>query len=301
MAQGLCLKAAEPGHAMWVYRTEALLPDGPARSELFEFCEKRHITDLFWATHYEHRGSVLTVAREKDLHAFLKAASVHGLRIHALSGDPSHVLAANHDRVLAQVDAAVEFNHAAPEDERLAGLHFDIEPHGLPQWKLATQEEKCGLLTQFVEVNVKACERLRSRAPHMLYGTDITFWFDKANEDGTPAYPVTFRGATKDATKHLLDVADNVGIMSYRDHAEGKNGIVSLVTRTITYADTARGRAYVGVKMAHIGPPAEGFYGQTEAAMQEALKPVAEAFGTHRGYAGLAYFMYEAYREMPAR
>lgn len=293
--------AAEAGDAMWVYKTEPLLVEGQERAELFSFCEARHISDLFWSVHYQRQGRAQGIARAPELHAFIKAASVHGLRIHALTGDPSHALTQNHDRVLERVDATIEFNHASPEDERLTGLHFDIEPHGLPQWKKSTMEEKSALLTQFVEVNMKACERLRSRAPRMLYGADITFWFDKTNPDGEPTYPVTFKGVTKDATKHLLDVADNVGIMSYRNTAEGKNGIISLVTKTITYADTAKGRAYVGVKMADIGPPMEGFYGQTEAAMQEALKPLGQAFAGHRGYAGIAYFMYGAYREMPAK
>lgn len=300
----LCLSmasAAEPTNAMWVYKTEALLADNAERAELFTFCEQRNITDLFWSVHYQRQGRAQGIARAAELHAFIKAASACGLKIHALGGDPSHTLSQNHPRVMERVDATIEFNHATPEDERLAGLHFDIEPHGLPQWKKATLEEKCALLTQFVEINVKACERLRSKAPNMLYGADITFWFDKASPEGEPSYPVTFKGVTKDATKHLLDVADNVGIMSYRNTAEGKNGIISLVTKTITYADAAKGRAYVGVKMADIGPPMEGFYGQTEAAMQEALKPVREAFAGHRGYAGIAYFMYGAYREMPVK
>ena len=33
--------------------------------------------------------------------------------------------------------------------------------------------------------------------------------------------------------------------------------------------------------------------------MMQALLPVEEAFALHRGYAGLAFFMYEAFRAMP--
>lgn len=293
--------SAHAGDAMWVYKTEPLMAEGPERAELFDFCEARHITDLFWATHYQGHGRTMEIGRAAELHAFIKAATAHGLRIHALSGDPSHALTRNHDRVLQRVDASVEFNHAAPEDERLAGVHFDIEPHGLPEWKAASLDEKCVLLTQYVEVNIKACDRLRSLGAKMQYGADITFWFDKTQPGGEPTYPVTIKGVTKDATKHLLDVVDNVGIMSYRNTAVGKNGIVDLVTKTITFADTAKGKAYVGVKMADIGPPMEGFFGQTEAAMKEALKPVTQAFEGHRGFAGFAWFMYGAYRKMPEK
>ena len=303
LALPLSASATEPAartSAMWVYKTEALMADPAARTELFAFCHARAITDLFWATHYAGTGTALVIDPAPELHAFLREASAHGLRLHALSGDPSHVLPAHHERVLARVDATIDFNNAAPANERFAGVHFDIEPHGLPAWKNAATAEKCELLTQLVEVNAKAVARLKSRASDMLYGADITFWFDKANADGSPVYPVTFRGVTKDATKHLLDLADNVGIMSYRDKATGPNGIVSLVEKTIRYADTVKGKAYVGIKMAPIGPAMEGFYGQTEQAMLKALEPIQAAFANDRGYAGLAFFMYGAYREMKA-
>ena len=297
----VCIQAlgGEPSHAMWVYHTEALQPDSPTRTELFTFCEARHITDLFWSVHYQPTAGALEIANAAGLRGFIKAATAHGLKIHVLSGDPSHALPKNWDKVIQRVEATAAFNHGAPIDERIAGIHFDIEPHGLPEWKSAMDSEKAALLTQFVEVNAKACERLRSLDSAMLYGVDITFWFDKTKPDGSPFYPVTYHGVTKDATKHLLDFADNVGIMSYRNSAEGKNGIIDLVTKTIAYADTAKGKAYVGVKMANIGPAMEGFFGQSEAAMQQALKPIGQAFSEHRGYAGLAYFMYEAYRVMP--
>ncbi len=296
---GLGLPLAAAGtSAMWVYKTEALIADPAAPAELFTFCKARQITDLFWDTHYAGAEGALVIDHAAELHAFLRQAHAHGLRLHALSGDPSYVLPSHQERALARLDATIEFNDAAPIEERFAGVHFDIEPHGLPAWKKATTAEKCELLTQMVEVNAKAIERLHSRAPGMLYGADVTFWFDKANADGSPVYPVTFRGVTKDATKHLLDLADNVGIMSYRNKADGPNGILSLVERTIHYADTTTGRAYVGIKMANIGPPMEGFYGQTEAAMLKALEPIQTMFANDRGYAGLAFFMYGAYRQM---
>ncbi len=284
--------------AMWVYKTEALMADPAAGKELFAFCEARHIEVLFWATHYAGKGKELNIEPAAETRAFLREAHKHGLKLHALSGDPSHVLPAKYDRVVARVDATVNFNEAGAGEERFDGIHFDIEPHGLPAWKTASQEEKCALLTQLVEVNALAVERLKKRAPAMQYGADVTFWFDKEKPDGSPAYPVTFHGKTKDATKHLLDLGDNVGIMSYRDHATGPNGLVPLTQQTVRYANTAHGKAYVGVKMAKIGPSFEGFYGQTETAMLKALEPVEATYGKDHGYAGLAFFMYEAYRVM---
>ena len=300
----LCLTSArlEAGAAMWVYKTGKVMQSKDEQSALFEFCQQRDITDLFWQVNFApNKGGGCELGDQEATRAFLREAHQHQLKIHALAGDPMHTLTANHAKVLARVDELVRFNAAGEADERFAGLHLDIEPHGLPQWKEADNAGKCALLAQFVEVNAKAEQRLHAAAPEVIFGTDIVFWLDKVKEDGSAAYPVKHRGVVKDAAKHLLDFVDHVGIMSYRDHVEGKNGILSLVMKTIEYADTAKGKAYVGVKMADIGPSSEGYFGRSEEEMQADLKKVAEVCGPHRGYAGIAYFMYEAYRAMPAK
>jgi len=293
--------SSPPMRAMWVYRTEPLMESAREQKTLFEFCAKRGITDLFWQCHYENaQNGVRTLRDQAPTRAFLHAAHARALRIHALGGDPSHTLTKNHIRVLAMVDALLAFNEAAGgDDERFDGVHLDIEPHALPQWKTADQAAKCGLLTQLVDIHTKAAARLHDADARLAYGADVVFWLDKTNPDGSPALPVLHHGVTKDAAKHLLDVVDNVGIMSYRNTSGGRNGIIALVKKTIAYADTARSRAFVGVKMADMGPRMETFFGQTEEQMMAELKPIDDTFRPHRGYAGLAFFMWEAFKEMP--
>lgn len=285
---------------MWVYETAALLASPSAQERLFEFCAPRQITDLFWQTHITRsaKDARYVLQEAEKLRPFLKAAQAHGLRVHALGGDQEDTFAANHPKVLARVDAFLAFNQQSPPDGRFAGLHLDVEPHALRSWKTANDEEKTSLLTQMVELHAKVAAKLRKEAPGTLYGVDIVFWLDKTMPDGTPVYPVTFQGITKDPTQHLLDLVDHVGIMSYRNKAEEKNGIIPLTQRSITSADHARGRAYVGVKMADIGPKNESFFGQSEAAMNAELQKIDEAYRGHRGYAGIAFFMYSAYQRM---
>lgn len=300
--------AAEPSgmtHAMWVYETDAIVADAEAQSELFAFCAQRRIVDLFWQTRFspvsaEERFGPLFIPDAEALRRFIRAASGQGLRIHALSGDPSFTLPEKHERAIFRVDATLAFNRDAEPSERFSGVHFDIEPHGLKEWKGASLATKCQLLAHLVDVSVKMAERIRRESPGLVFGADVTWWFDKLNPDGTVAYPVTFRGVTKDATKHLLDVADNIGIMSYRNTVEGRNGIISLVSQTLSYASQVGSRAFVGVKMAGIGPPAESFFGSTESEMNAALQPLLHAYVEQPGFAGIAYFMYEAYRLMPS-
>lgn len=288
--------------AMWVYETPELLSSGASRKELIEFCQPRGITDLFLQSHVVAGKAAQTyeVTDAAKLRNLLRELTAAGLRAHALLGDPAHTLRDHHDRVLARIDALLEFNRAGTPAERFSGIHLDVEPHGLPEWKSADEARKCDLLTQFVELNARVVDRLHERAPETVLGVDIAFWLDKTKPDGSPALPVTFRGLTTDATRHLLGFVDHLGIMSYRGRTEGPNGMIALVARSVASADElGKGRVFVGVKMAEIGPANESFYGRTEAEMNIELDKVDATYGSHRGYAGLAYFMYGAYRTMP--
>jgi len=293
--------ATPPTRVMWVYETPELLRSQPARAELIEFCKPREITDLFLQVHFvgKTKDEPLTIEGAAELKTLLREAKANGLRVHALAGDPGDTLRRNHERVLRRVEALAVFNESAPPEERFAGVHFDIEPHALREWAKASDSEKAELLTQLVEVNAKVVERLHARAPGVIYGADITFWFDKTKPDGTPVFPVTFCGVTADPTQHLLGLADHLALMSYRGAAEGKNGLIGIVARSIAAADAAKGRVFVGVKMAKIGPGNESFYGRTEQEMMTELRKVDAAYSEHPGYAGIAYFMYGAFKAMP--
>jgi hypothetical protein len=290
---------ATESRGMWVYKTDAITASAEACDSLFDFCAKRHITDLFWQVHFARMDDGSRVLKNAVVtRAFLQRAHARSLRIHALFGDPSHALKAKHGIVFASADGVIAFHKDVPAESRFDGLHLDIEPHGLPQWRKADLTLKCDLLSQFVEVHHQTATRIHAADAKLVYGVDIVFWLDKTKPEGGEAYPVTFEGITKDAAKHLLDVVDQVAIMSYRDTAEGRNGIIALVAKTIAYADTQRAKVFVGVKMADIGSKMETFYGQTEEQMMTALQPVDETYRSQPGYAGLAFFMYEAFKTM---
>jgi len=294
--------AAEPKCGMWVYKTKAIVSSQVEQAQLFAFCQERQITDLFWQVHFDKMliGSAKLEAGIADA-LFLKAAHAHKLRLHALMGDPSHTLSAKHERVLACVDALISYNEKNTPEARFDGLHLDIEPHGLAEWKKADLFAKCRLITQFVEVHAKVAKRMDAAAAGLVFGTDIVFWLDKLNAEGTPMYPILHGGVIQDPVKHLFGIVDHVAIMSYRGTVEGRNGSIALVERTIDHADVTSAEVFVGVKMAKIGPAMESYFGRTEAEMQADLQRVESVYRPHASYAGIAYFMHEAFKVMPQR
>lgn len=297
-------ETAAPAGAMWVYETKALLMNAAERAQLVTFSRAHGITEIFLQIHYA-RGtdpqgkysSTVPAADDLALRKLLREAHRAGLHVHALSGDPSYALRDKHDPPLAHVDAVLTFNAAASAGERFDGIHFDIEPHGLPAWKTSTDAERTAILQQFVEVNARAAARLR-HDPYVVFGVDLPFWFDKPSDDGSTRWPVTLNSHTQDATKHLCDLADNVALMSYRNTAEGKNSLIALTGQTVKNAATRRAKVFVGVKMADIGPRMETFFGRTAKEMDAETTKVMSAFSKERAFGGIAYFHYRAFREM---
>jgi hypothetical protein len=284
--------------AMWVYQTDALVESPADVTELIGFCRQRRIADLFWATHFPRveKGSAETrIPDSAALRRFLSEARAAHIKVHALAGDPSDILPENRARAVGRIDAVVRFNQTGPA---FAGIHLDIEPHAQPSWKMSSAAERSALLTQMVEVHAAGARRLHELAPGLVYGADVVFWLGKKDADGSAAYPVRLEGVEADAEVHLLGLVDHLALMSYRGFAEGRNGVIELVRGTMARADHGRAKVFVGLKMASIGPPLEGFHGRSEAEMQQAVAAIEGAFGEHANYAGVAYFMYSAYREM---
>lgn len=284
---------------MWVYQTAEIAASPQEQVRLFSFCRERGITDLFWQVHFSKAEAPVCQLENAAAHrAFLLEAHAHSLRVHALTGDPSHTRTSKHGRVLALVEALLNFNGVSDADSRFDGLHLDIEPHGLPEWKAAGKALRCDLLGQFVEVHRVVAERLRREKDPILLGTDVVFWLNKIGPDGVLEYPVVVGSLKRDPMSFILDLVDLVAIMSYRDTTEGRNGIVAIVAETIRQADATNAKVYVGVKVAPIGSAKESYFGRSESDMWSELQRVEETYRPHPCYAGIAFFHYESFREM---
>jgi hypothetical protein len=154
------------------------------------------------------------------------------------------------------------------------------------------------MLGRLVEIHARGAQKLHERNPALIYGGDFVFWLGKTKADGTPAYSVTYQGVTKDPEAHLLDVMDEFALMSYRGFAEGRNGIIDLVSRTVERAGPSHARVFVGIKVAPIGPPLETFYGRGEKELERAVTAINDRFAADHNFEGVAYFHYSAFRTL---
>lgn len=109
--------------AAWLEHPEALVANARARG----------ITRLSITVPVE--GGL--VAEPEPLARFISLARRSGIAVHAVEGDPHMVEAAGLRRALERARALRTFQRQAPEDGRLAGVEYDIEPYSLPGWSKA--------------------------------------------------------------------------------------------------------------------------------------------------------------------
>ncbi len=218
------LEPRPPARAMWVWDPEGV-PD------LFDFCREKGISELF----IQYSPSM---APER-LRALLRQAHAAGILVHALDGYPEAALPANHDDVLSTVRKIIAFNDASPPGARFYGIHLDNEPYLLLGHDSSYKET---ILRGYLDLNRKIQALLRESHGQLVYGVDVPFWF------GNESMNVTFQGHRKDVISHLLPLVDNIGIMDYRNRAEGSDGLIEHARAEIAAASRAGKRVYIGVE-----------------------------------------------------
>ena len=237
--------------AMWVWHSERLLLETDYRQDFFEFCHQYGVNEIFLQLLYyfenELTDEVKCIIRHPaELRNFIKSSRDKGILIHALDGYPDFALRKYHPQVLAQVQALIDFNRKSTDEEKFFGIHLDNEPYLLLGFEGPSSET---ILLQFLDLNRAVMDILAENTSGMVYGIDIPFWFDEAKDaKGQLKYSVTYNGQTKNVAHHLIDIVDNVGIMDYRNFAQGLDGIINHGHGEIDYANAIGKRIYLGVE-----------------------------------------------------
>lgn len=237
----LARSAQETRRATWIWDPTPLFASREEREALFQFARRKGLNVFFVQVQCDYREEeqkqVCRLSREEQFRHFIRDAHERGIAVHALDGYSHHVLPPWQPKVLAQVQAILDYNARVFPQERFDGIHHDNEPYLLPAFGGKVGEK---LLLHFLDLTY-ACQQLVARAPQKItYGVDIPFWYDTVE--------VTWRGVRKPASSHTIDIVDEVGVMAYRTSAYGANGVVALADREVDYAGQLGKKAYVALE-----------------------------------------------------
>lgn len=272
-----------PSKSLWVWQTESLINDTANRKELFEFCRQQDVRSIWLQMLYQvDRSGINPVAQIRFAKQFRRLnaeAKGYGISIHALDGYPEYALNEQQFVPLTLVQSLIEFNQQSSPAERFAGVHFDNEPHLLVGWH--SPKHRRQILAEFLSLNA-SCQKLIREKSKMEFGIDIPFWWEEIDPlTKIPCGQVRFNGVTKPASFHCIDMLDNVGVMNYRDTADGADGMISHGRELLAYAEKRKScEIYMGVEtFAYPLQTVEFLFGITRKDFYKAMDGSAKRLG----------------------
>ena len=155
---------------------------------------------------------------------FIRSASAKGIKIYWLAGKYEWI--EDYASLKEKLRSFLEFQTSS--EYKFEGVHFDIEPHQHPEFDARRIE----LVTEFVELTFA----MKRDYPDIRFAYDIPCWLDDE---------ITLNGVTRPAYEFIIDNADRVTLMSYRDSCEG---VLKFAEDEINYALSAGKVLNLGVE-----------------------------------------------------
>lgn len=257
---------ASPPRALWVWGGERIVDDPVAQTQFLLFLKAPH-GDAGKAI-----GTVFLAYPVKALPrigGFLRKAHAQGLKVDYLCGDKHFALPEEHEAGLRLLDAVVSFNGAAPADARFDGFQYDVEPYLLEGWpSKALTEGFLGFL-----------EGAGMRAKGLRLGAAIPRWFD-ADEFGG-------------LYRSVIDRVEYAAIMDYVDNPAW---FVEGGAKEIAYCGEKGKTAWLGAETQNLpDEPRVTFFAKGRGVMETAFSDAATAYGSGKGFAGVAIHDYASY------
>jgi hypothetical protein len=289
------IAAAAPERAIWTWEqaSYAMVRDPVAGKDAIAFLRAKHIRTLYlYADAYG--GENLLAAQPGLYRQFISRLHQRGMHAYALLGSAylhteAYVLPEHRAEALAMLQRVLAYNAAAGSAERFDGVNLDIEPHILDQWP----EQKMQLLRQFLDLGAALMELKQTSGQPLAVGPAIPFWLDGIELD--------WHGTTRPVSEHVLDIYDYAALMDYRDHALGRDGIVSNAADEMASAERMRKRLVIGVDVTADDIQKVSFDHLAEADLERELALAARAFRHNRAFAGFAIHHFRGYQQWLAR
>lgn len=246
---------------VWVWQQD-VVKDVAETALLLEFAAARGVTHVYV------ESEALVVQDPVRLEAFVAEADEACVAVELLFGAADWTHTENHGVALALVEAGLEIDGAA-------GLHFDVEPHGLDDWA-GNEQEYAGEYLDLLEAM-----STRLVGSELELTVDVAFWYDTVMIERDEV--------VRPLSELVQDRVDRVVLMDYRDHAEPPDGIIDNAATEIAYAGQVGGRVRVGVETTcGIEPEKVTFCEEGSRAMLQALATTTEMFVGSPGWDGVA-------------
>ena len=278
--------------AVWTWERDsyAMLESREEATVAFDFLKAKGV-DTFYLYADAWQGRNLLATQPQRYRDFITAAHRRGVKVYALLGSAylnteRYILPEQRVAATAMLKRILDYNANAPREARFDGVNLDIEPHLLDEWNDANREN---LLRDFLDVSAAWMAMKQESGQTLAIGPAIPFWFDGVE--------VQWHGRTRPASEHIAELYDYVALMDYRDHAEGRDGIVAHAAKEMAYAERIGKQVVIGLELTPNSLQKVTFHHRREADLQREMAAAQTAYAKSKAFAGFALHHYRGYRE----
>lgn len=179
---------------------------------------------------------------------------------------------------------ALSWQRAALATGLFVGTHLNVEPHTLPAWAADPD--------WVIERYIGMLEKVKA-ADHRPLHVDVPFWY------GTFAAPGQTDDTLADA---VLDIADAVTVMSYRDTATGPNSLSVIAADMLARAEGAGVPIELAVETNELADCMHcTFFEEGAGALRAVIDTVDDLLADHPTYTGFAVHDFDGFAALVQR
>lgn len=210
---------------------------------------------------------VKTETKPNELAPIIKTFSINNIKVQALNGEPEWV---NNQKEVDKFLSTIS-GYNRTDKPKIDSIHLDIESYLLPTWKTNQKEVilRYQKMIQYIEKWGK------NEKVQIIY--DIPYWWHTIsykNENGNG-----------NLASFVLEHSSGVNLMSYRDQANGKNGIIEISKPIVTLGIKLKKPVTISLELS---PSNEGnyvtFYDNTKESLETEVKKIEESLKTRIAY-----------------
>jgi len=283
--------------AMWIWKSNPI-EHLDVRREMLSFAKKAAMR-RFYIYLGEDPITHTPPQYQAGLADFLKECHTQGIEVHALQGNPLWALKPYHARVLEWIEGFLAFNRGRPLEERIDGIHMDIEPYLTQEWETGDRDQ---LKAEFLDL-MRQCRALIDKEAAKLGEISARPWATgmHANKPFVMGLAIPlFYEREPELEEKLLAFVDYAALMDYYDNARD---IIAHGSSHLEMANRLGVEMVIGVETQdlvemHQGTRRNTFIEEGWQEMERELKKVVEAFLDFPSFGGIAIHHYDSYRLM---
>jgi hypothetical protein len=227
-----------------------------------------------WVNKPEEATALLEFASANKVDTFIPQAAEHKIQVELLFGGNQWVENPDVAVALAQQASGFINKMAAP---KAVAIHFDVEPHALPNW----DNDKQRLSSLYLDL----LDRLHLAVGRTPLQVDIGHFYGGVN--------VSRSGTTKSLLRWVLERVDGAVLMAYNSDP---NNVLAFIKDEFGQSQGGGPQLRVGLACDCDLTPLENYCSRPT--LESALAMVRQAYGTNPSFAGLAVHSYGSYRSL---